>query len=205
MPERRGDPEGGEEGASALQMHAISEQNEMWQRRLDDGMVLTKAAAGMVKYPGVEAVAEITDHFLVQPALADAFPTGFKAQDVTRSGRETTEEFMKGILMATAAEEVDFSQATTPLISLYDSAGGKIKVVDEEGNLLPLESMTPNSRGRFFDYLTGDLSDWEFQSAAETVSDEITAAHQERQDAVRHEETKRAGGLGAQAQEQEEE
>ncbi|MDO5083542.1 MAG: hypothetical protein Q4D89_09085 [Arachnia propionica] len=193
------------QGASALQMQAVSEQNEMWRQRMETGVVLTKAAAGMLKYPGVEAVAEITDHFLVQPALADAFPTGFKAQDVTRSGRETTEEFMKGILMATAAEEVDFSQARIPLSKLYDSARGEIKVVDEKGTLLPFDSMSPNSRGRFFDYLTRELADWEFQYAVDAVSDEVTAANQERQYVVSHEDARRAGGLGAQELEEEEE
>ena len=192
------------QGASALQMQAVSEQNEMWRRRMETGVVLTKAAAGMVDYPGVGAAAEVVDHVIVQPALDDAFPTDFRAQDVTGSGRGMTEEFMKGILMATAAEEVDFSQAETPLSKIRDSAHGVIEVVDEKGNLLPFESMSPNSRGGFFDYLTEDLPEWEFRDAMKAVSDEVTAANQERQYVVSHEEVRRAGGLGEQELEEEE-
>ena len=171
---------------------------------VETGVVLTKAAAGMVDYPGVGAAAEVVDHVIVQPALDDAFPTDFRAQDVTGSGRGMTEEFMKGILMATAAEEVDFSQAEIPLSKLRDSAHGVIEVVDEKGNLLPFESMSPNSRGGFFEYLTEDLPEWEFQGAMEAVSGAVTVANQERQYVVSHEEVRRAGGLGAQELEEEE-
>ncbi|MDO5068441.1 MAG: hypothetical protein Q4D96_14275 [Propionibacteriaceae bacterium] len=186
------------DGASGLQAEAVRDRNEVWRHRAEDGVVMLKAAAGLAKNPAVGAAAEVVDHMVVQPSLDDAFPTDFQRHNVHESKLSVTEKFMLATMTTVAAEEVDFSQAPVPLSKLRKAAGEEFKVLDEEGNLLPLESMASNARGRFLNYLTRELVGWEFEEAREVMRLEGTIADLEQQEQLRHEDIQDGKGLEAQ-------